>query len=234
MAAAKKEKETIAIKPLRIKRIPIRIVGDSPIIIHAWSEKAKKEMLDTQQGNNKTKKKPTKLPFDDFARALYWLTPMPEIEWYDEQLGEKRMIVTEEVFDEAVKNGARFGFPANSFKLAANSAAYRLGWVKNQMELRGSYFLNAEDGSELAEIKGSVPVCREDMVKVGMGSADLRYRPIFENWYCDMILEYNESGSMKLNDILSCLNAGGYACGAGEWRPERDGSFGRFHIETIK
>ena len=39
---------------------------------------------------------------------------------------------------------------------------------------------------------------------------------------------------MKLNDILSCLNAGGYACGAGEWRPERDGSFGRFHIETIK
>ena len=46
MAAAKKEKETIAIKPIKKKRIPIRIVGDSPIIIHAWSEKAKKEMLD--------------------------------------------------------------------------------------------------------------------------------------------------------------------------------------------
>ena len=228
---AAKTTETVAINPLKLKRIPIRIVGDTPLIVHAWSEKAKKEMLDAQQGKGKTKKKPTKMPFDDFARALYWITPMPEVEIDDEATGEKRMVVTEEIFDEAVQNGARFGFPANSFKLAANSSAYRLGWVKNQMGLRGAYFLNAEDGSELVEIKGSTPVIREDMVKVGMGSADLRYRPMFEEWYCDMILEYNESGDMKLNDILSCIEAGGYVCGVGEWRPEKDGNFGRFHIE---
>ena len=228
---AAKTTETVAINPLKLKRIPIRIVGDTPLIVHAWSEKAKKEMLDAQQGKGKTKKKPTKMPFDDFARALYWITPMPEVEIDDEATGEKRMVVTEEIFDEAVQNGARFGFPANSFKLAANSSAYRLGWVKNQMGLRGAYFLNAEDGSELVEIKGSTPVIREDMVKVGMGTADLRYRPIFEEWYCDMILEYNESGDMKLNDILSCIEAGGYVCGVGEWRPEKDGNFGRFHIE---
>ena len=72
---------------------------------------------------------------------------------------------------------------------------------------------------------------REDMVKVGMGTADLRYRPMFEEWYCDMVLEYNASGEMKLNDILSCIEAGGYVCGIGEWRPEKDGQFGRFHIE---
>lgn len=228
---AAKTTETVAIKPLKLKRIPIRIVGDTPLIVHAWSEKAKKEMLDAQQGKGKTKKKPTKMPFDDFARALYWITPMPEVEVDDEATGEKRMVVTEEIFDEAVQNGARFGFPANSFKLAANSSAYRLGWVKNQMGLRGAYFLNAEDGSELVEIKGSTPVIREDMVKVGMGSADLRYRPMFEEWYCDMILEFNESGDMKLNDILSCIEAGGYVCGVGEWRPEKDGQFGRYHIE---
>ncbi len=225
-------KDTVTIKPLILKRIQIRIIGDTPLIVHAWSEKAKKEMLDTQQGKGKTKKKPTKMPFDDFARALYWITPMPEVMIDDEATGEKRMVVTEEIFDEAIKNGAKFGFPANSFKLAANSSAYRLGWVKNQMGLRGAYFLNAEDGSELVEIKGSTPVIREDMVKVGMGSADLRYRPMFENWYCDMILEYNESGDMKLSDILSCIEAGGYVCGVGEWRPEKDGSFGRFHIES--
>lgn len=228
---AAKTTETVAIKPLKLKRIPIRIVGDTPLIVHAWSEKAKKEMLDAQQGKGKTKKKPTKMPFDDFARALYWITPMPEVVIDDEATGEKRMVVTEEIFDEAVQNGARFGFPANSFKLAANSSAYRLGWVKNQMGLRGAYFLNAEDGSELVEIKGSTPVIREDMVKVGMGSADLRYRPMFEEWYCDMILEFNESGDMKLNDILSCIEAGGYVCGVGEWRPEKDGQFGRYHIE---
>lgn len=226
-----KSTETVAIKPLKLKRIPIRIIGDTPLIVHAWSEKAKKEMLDAQQGKGKTKKKPTKMPFDDFARALYWLTPIPEVEMEDPQTGEPRKVITEEAFDEAIQNGARFGFPANSFKLAGNSAAYRLGWVKNQMGLRGAYFLNAEDGSELVEIKGSTPVMREDMVKVGMGTADLRYRPMFEEWYCDMVLEYNASGEMKLNDILSCIEAGGYVCGIGEWRPEKDGQFGRFHIE---
>lgn len=226
-----KTSETVAIKPLKLKRIPIRIIGDTPLIVHAWSEKAKKEMLDAQQGKGKTKKKPTKMPFDDFARALYWLTPIPEVEMEDPQTGEPRKVITEEAFDEAIQNGARFGFPANSFKLAGNSAAYRLGWVKNQMGLRGAYFLNAEDGSELVEIKGSTPVMREDMVKVGMGTADLRYRPMFEEWYCDMVLEYNASGEMKLNDILSCIEAGGYVCGIGEWRPEKDGQFGRFHIE---
>lgn len=228
---AKTTKEQVTIKPLKITRIPIRIVGDTPLIVHAWSEKAKKQMLDTQIGKGKTNKKPEKIPFDDFARALYWITPMPETAIIDGVTGDERMVVTKELFDEAVQNGAKFGFPANSFKMAANSSAYRLGWVKNQMGLRGAYFLNAEDGGELVQIKGDTPIMREDMVKVGMGTADLRYRPEFRNWYCDMILEYNMSGDMKLDDIISCIQAGGYVCGVGEWRPEKDGNFGKFHIE---
>lgn len=225
------KKETVTIKPLKLKRIPIRIVGDSPLIVHAWSEKAKREMLDNQQGKTKLKKKPEKIPFDDFARALYWLTEMPTEAHVDAVTGEDREIVTEELFDKAIQNGARFGFPANSFKMAANSAAYRQEWVKNQMQLRGAYFLNAEDGGEYVEIKGDTPLCREDMVRVNNGGSDIRYRPVFEHWYCDMILEYNESGAMKLSDILTCLDAGGYCVGVGEWRPEKDGTFGRFHIE---
>lgn len=231
MAAAKKT-EIVEIKKPQIAHVKIRIVGDTPLIVHAWSEKAKREMLDAQQGKNKTKKKPERIPFDDFARALYWITPMPTETITDKCTNEKREVVTEDLFEQALNEGAKFGFPANSFKMAANSAAYRLGWVKNQMELRGAYFLNAEDGGELAEIKGCVPALREDVVKIGMGTADLRYRPIFENWYCDMILEYNKSGSMPLSDIISCIEAGGYSVGVGEWRPERDGAFGKYHVET--
>jgi hypothetical protein len=48
-----------------------------------------------------------------------------------------------------------------------------------------------------------------------------------------MILEYNENSNMKLDDILSCIQAGGYSVGVGEWRPERDGAFGKFHVETV-
>lgn len=230
---AAKKVEEIAIRKMETVTAKIRIVGDSPLIVHAWSEKAKREMLDTQTGKNKTKKKPCKLPFDDFARALYWITPMPTETIKDPCNGEQRDVVTEELFDKAVDEGAKFGFPANSFKMAGNSAAYRMGWVKNQMQLRGAYFISSEYG-ELAEIKGDVPMLREDTVRVGMGSSDLRYRPIFENWYCDLTLTIDKGYGLSLDDIVNVIQAGGSGVGIGEWRPEKDGIFGRYHVELKK
>lgn len=225
---AVKKEETVTIGRIEVARVPITIVGDTPLIVHRWSEKAKKQILDTQMKATKTKGKAIRDPFDDFAQALYWITDKPDD---GSGSGEGLGKITEEMFEEAVKNGAKFGFPTNSIKMAGNAAAYRLGWVKNQMQLRGSYFLRSEYG-ELAEIKGDVPVIREDNVVVGMGSADLRYRPEFRNWHMDLILEYNANGDMTLEQILNCINAGGYACGIGEWRPERDGDFGRYHLAT--
>ena len=228
---ATKAQEIIKINKPRLSRLNIRIVGDTPLIMHNWDEKNKRMMLEAQQGKAATKKKPCKIPFDDFARSLYWMTPMPTETIIDSGNGEMREVVTEELFEQALENGARFGFPANAFKMAGNAAAYRNGLVKNQMALRGAYFLNAPDNGELVEIKGDKPQCREDIVHVGMGSADLRYRAIFEHWYCDMVVEYNAAGVMKIDDILSCIELGGYGVGVGEWRPECDGIFGRYHIE---
>ena len=233
MAAAKKTEE-ITIRKVEYAKCKIRIIGDSPIIIHAWSEKARKEMLDAQTDTPKTKKKPCKMPFDDFARALYWLTTMPTETIKDPCNGEMREIVTEDLFDKAIEEGARFGFPINAFKMAGNSAAYRKGWVKNQMSLRGAYFLESEDGGELVEIKGDKPKIREDMVKLQGSSSDLRYRPVFENWYCDMTLTLDTGFGLKMDDIINVINAGGSSCGVGEWRIERDGIFGRYHVEILK
>ena len=216
--AAKKTETAIEIRPLEIKTIPVRIVGDTPLIVHAWSEKAKRMMLETQMKLTKTKAKEIRDPYSDFVNSLYWLEGKPEED-------------TPKAFDEAVKNGARWGFPVGAIKQAANSAAYRMGWVKNQMELRGSYFLRTKDG-DIAEIMGSVPVMREDMVRVGMGTADLRYRGEFSPWHMDFELQYNASGNLTLEQILNCINAGGFVCGIGEWRPEKDGSNGKFHVET--
>lgn len=217
--AAKKETEVIEIRPLDIKRVKVRITGDTPLIVHAWSEKAKRQMLEAQMKTTKTKAKDVRDPFDDFIQSLYWLEGKPEES-------------TPDAFEDAINNGAKWGFPVGAIKQAGNSAAYRLGWVKNQMQLRGSYFLQTEFG-DMAEIKGSIPEIREDMVRIGMGSADLRYRGEFKNWYMDMTLEYNASGDMTLEQILNVINAGGYTCGIGEWRPEKDGSFGKYHIETV-
>lgn len=210
---------TIAITPIEIREVPIRIVGDTPLIVHAWDQKAIQMMLDAQMGKTKTKAREKKDPFADFIGSMYWITEPPK---------ER----TQKAFEKALADGAKFGFKVGAIKQAANSAAYRMKWVKNQMELRGTYFLKSEYG-DLAEIKGCLPAPREDMVRVGMGTADIRYRAEFKNWYMDFLLEYNASGDMSLEQIINCINAGGYACGIGEWRPEKDGDFGRFHVEAV-
>lgn len=223
MATKKKEvQEKVELFSLDMRTVPIRIVGDSPLVVHAWSEKAKKQMLDTQMGVTKTKKKEMRRPFRDFVEAAYWLTEMPVADT-DEELKAK--------FDEAVANGAKWGFPITAIKQAANSAVYRLKWYKSIAELRGLFFLESEYG-ELGEIKGSVPVMREDSVKIGMGTADLRYRPMYENWHMDFVMRYNAS-AISLEQLLNNINAGGQTCGIGEWRPERDGDFGLFHVAAL-
>ena len=214
---AKKEIEVLTITGLDIKEVPIKIVGDTPLIVHAWSEKAKRMMLDAQMKATKTKAKELRDPYDDFIQSMYWIEGKPDVS-------------TPEAFEESVKNGAKWGFPVGAIKMAGNAAAYRLGWVKNQMELRGSYFLKSEYG-DMARIISDEPIMREDMVRVGMGSADLRYRAEYDNWSMNLILEYNASGNMTLEQIVNVINAGGYVCGLGEWRPEKDGINGRYHIE---
>ena len=63
--------ELIEIKPIEIKKFKIKIIGDTPLIMHAWSEKAKREMLEAQQGKKKGKKKDPKNPVVDFINSMY-------------------------------------------------------------------------------------------------------------------------------------------------------------------
>lgn len=223
---ATKKTEVVEIKPLEIKKINVTLIGDTPLIMHKWSEKAKKEMLDAQQGKSKGKKKRAKNPVADFIASMYWLDGSePEI---TDDMSEEDC---ERAFLTAIENGARFGFPATAFKKAAISAAYRMGWSKDKVSLQGAFFIDADEG-ELVEIKSDAPIMREDPVKIGMGTSDLRYRGEFDNWRADITLTYNANGQYSLDNILTMLNAGGYTCGVGEWRTEKGGQNGMFHIGT--
>lgn len=216
MATTKKD-EIIEIKPLDIKTVNLRIVGDTPLIMHAWSEKAKRMMLDAQTGKAKGKKKEYKNPVEDFINSMYWLDGKPTE-------------YTEEAFDAAVAGGARFGFPVTAFKQAAISAAFRMGWSKNKVSLQGEFFFEADENG-MIEVQSDTPFMREDMVKVGMGTADLRYRGEFRNWSAEIVMRWNANGSYPLENIINMINAGGYVCGVGEWRPEKSGQNGMFHVE---
>lgn len=227
---ATKKTEVITIKPIEKVTAEITIVGDSPLIVHAWSEKAKREILDAQQGKKAGKKKDFKNPVADFINSMYWLDGTPNIP--DGASEEK----AEKIFDDAIKKGARFGFPSVALKKAAVSAAYRQGWTKDKVSANGSFWLTGvnDDPEFLEIITDEPPVMREDMVKVGMGTADIRYRGEFHNWKCRCRISYLKDGVFNLENIIAMINLGGFCCGLGEWRTEKSGLSGAFHVATDK
>ena len=213
------KKEVIEIRPISIRKATIRIVGDTPLIMHAWSEKAKRELLETMMKTTKTTAKEAKKPVEEFIRSMYWLTPMPTE-------------MTEDGFEKAVANGAQFGFPVSAIKQAAISAAYRLGWTKDKMSMRGTFFIDGGK-NQMVRIYSDPPIMREDLVRIGQGKPDIRYRGEFRNWYADLEISFNQNGQYTLEQIINIINAGGYSCGLGEWRPERDGQYGMFHVAAV-
>lgn len=196
MAVAKKaEAATLSIPPLTIKSVVLHIVGDSEVITHQWSEKAKKQMRDKQMGKASTGKE-HKVPEEDYEGAFYRL-----------------------------ENGAP-AIRTISFKAAAVDAATQLK-AMTKVYLRGAFHVIGE----LVEIQGE-PYMREDMVRVGMGTADLRYRPGFPAWRVDLPVRFNPN-AITLEQLVHLMNQAGFSCGVGEWRPQKDGPFGMFHVEGV-
>ena len=215
--AKKNEAAIIEIKPINIVTTTVRIAGDTPLIMHRWSEKAKRMILEKQMKKTKSSAKEAKNPVEDFIESVYWMEGKPTE-------------YTEEAFDESCRNGARFGFPVTAIKQATISSAYRNGITKDMASLRGAFFIAGEGSELLAEVKGSAPTMREDMVRVGMGVADIRFRGEFANWYMDLQVSYNANGAYTLDQIINLINVGGFSCGIGEWRPEKDGNCGMYHV----
>ena len=221
-------KEIITIKRPQTIKTNITLVGDTPLLVHGWSDKGKQMMLDEQQKNKKDKKaREIRDPFAEFMDAMYWVTPKPEES-------------TPEAFEDAIRNGAKFGFPISAIKQAALSASYRAGIIPNQTGMRSAFYLNAVNGvncgtgSELAIIDTpEPPELREDMVKIGGATkrADLRYRPQFNNWKIHLTVSLIDTDTFTMESIINAIELGGFTNGIGEWRMERDGDFGRFHVE---
>lgn len=195
MAVSKKTEEVVEIKAINIQRVTITLIGDSPLIVHAWSSKAKKEMLDKQMKKAKTAKA-AKDPSRDYEEAFYRL------------------------------DDGKPGFPTIAFKAAAVSAGGRFSDGLKMTELRGAFHIEGE----LVEVIGS-PRMREDMVRVGMGTADIRYRPEFPQWRVDLPVRYN-ADKISMEQMANIFNLAGFGVGVGEWRPEKDGQFGMFHVAT--
>jgi hypothetical protein len=211
MAAKTSKTVQVNIPDIQIKTATLRIEGTSPLIVHKFSEKARKEILDKCMQKAKSGKE-QKNPVMEFIQSLHWLTPMPEE-------------YTEDAFEVALAAGAKFGFPATGLKQSAVSGAYRAGLTKDKVSVYGSFHIL---GGELVEIQGT-PRMREDYATVANGAPEIRYRAEFPEWSMAFDINYNMS-VYSLEQIITFFNFGGFAVGLGDWRCEKGGVFGNYRI----
>jgi hypothetical protein len=120
------------------------------------------------------------------------------------------------------------GFPAAGFKAAMIRAAKMIGMVMKDTQT--AFFVQADDEeTQLVRVYGDSRM-RQDMVRVGMGSADVRFRPEYPIWEANLTIEFNE-GVLSLDQIYQLIKAAGYGCGIGEMRPEKGKfNYGRFAL----
>jgi hypothetical protein len=194
----------IVISKIATETIRVPLLGTSPLITHKFSEKAKRQMLDAMQG-----RKSPKEPKD------------PEREYRDAAYRH---------------DDGGYGIPAIAFKSATVSAARFFGKSVTMVGLRQTIFIAGEfskgEGMMLARISGE-PEMREDVVRVGNGGTDLRYRPCWQDWTTSLDITYVKS-MLTRDSVLSLVEAGGLGVGVGEWRPERRGEYGTYCIDPSR
>lgn len=189
----------IQLLPLLLVKVDLRVVGTTPLICHRWSVKAREMMLAKQQ--QKALNKPgMRVPEAEYLDSLY---PMPGGNAID----------------------GPWGFKAIAFKAAAVTACTSIGGI-SKVAARQAFHIDGIGDEQLVAIEGA-PQCREDMVRIGMGTADLRYRGQFTEWSVILPITYNKS-VISREQLVNLFNTAGFAVGVGEWRPEKDGTNGRF------
>jgi hypothetical protein len=195
---------TIQIDRIDAETMIVPIIGTSPLIVHRFSEKAKKQMLDAMQGRQTPKE--AKNPEAEYEAAFYRLK---DGDGYG---------FPSTAFKQATVGGARF----YGKKLTMTA-------LKQYLFFRGE---PGADGQSLVRLEGE-PHMREDVVRIGRGGTNLAYRPEFSEWRTALTVIYVKS-ALTRNSVLSLIDAGGMGVGVGEWRPERDGDFGTFRVDPSR
>jgi len=166
----------------------------------ALSNTARKEILDKQMG--KKKQRAPKDPEQDFQESIY-----------------------------QSKDGC-YGVPAEGIKQACVGACRFVDGLA-MTEARGAFFvmaqgLDKESGQQLVMLEGD-PEMHEAMVRLGGRTADVRFRAQFFPWRISFDVRYNPN-VITAEAIYNLVQLAGFHQGLCDWRPEKNGTFGMFHV----
>ena len=203
------EGQVVPLYELQTQTIEVPVVELSPLLMHKFSEKAKKAIEDKQQ-QKAAKAREAKDPEAEFRGAMYLMPGAA-----------------------ADSDHPDVGFPASGFKNAIVSACRFVDGIP-MTRVRGALFILA-DAAGLVRINYGEVRMREDAVRVGgkgkgTGTLDLRYRPEFLDWSATLRVQYN-AAVISPEQIVNLINIAGFSIGIGDYRPERDGENGRFTVK---
>lgn len=200
--------EVVRISRPRLRSATIPIVGISPYVQHAFSEKQRKQMEDTQRAGQQSRGKRVRQPKD--FDAVY----------------------------EAAKHVSQqgwLGIPAPAFRNAMISACRLVGIVMTRAKL--SVFVESDgidrnDGTPLVRIIGE-PRIHQATVRNETGVADIRWRPMWEEWSAGVRVTWDED-QFSATDVFNLMLRAGMQVGIGEGRPDSPNSnglgWGRFEV----
>lgn len=217
----------IVIRPPQIGFIRIPITGIEPLLVHAWSQKARDKMRGGQMAVPGTDPKvggkkghSPRDPHADYNGARY-IYRDKKIEWD--------------------------GIPAVAFKGALVGAVRQVSGLA-MTDARRMIFVRHDGIAEylspfscktqigLVRIFGT-PEMREDTARNDNGSTDLRYRPQYWPWSAILQIEFNAS-RLSVEAIVNLVENAGYFEGVCEWRPgskeSNTGQLGRWEVDKSK
>lgn len=200
-AETAQEESKLMIPPIKKAVAVVTIVGDSPLLVNKFSEKSKREMLEKQTKKAKGAKE---------ARD-----PMAEIEAATYRLPNKK-----------------FGIPASGLKNCAVSACKFIDGVP-MTRAKGAFFV-MEDADGLVELKTDSGLeIDERMVAIGPFGKKTkmsRFRPRFDDWSVTFKVLYDPD-LLSAEQLLNLYERAGFSVGLCEYRPEKSGSMGMFHVK---
>jgi hypothetical protein len=192
--------------------LQLRLMGrpGSPLVIHAFTEKAKQEIRDKQQKKAKGAKD-TRDPHTEFLAARY----------LDEEGRECAPITA--IKKALVSAGTAMD---NITKIAIRQAIFVAPTVAPASMLVP---IERPDGTP------AIGVMREDAVTIGINTRGLVYRPEYREWRLQVTVEYN-SRLLSEEQVVALAEQAGWGVGICEGRPERSSAlgWGRFEVEVVR
>jgi hypothetical protein len=195
------EERGIVIKPPRLREAGFVLVGLAPLVQNKFSEKSRRQMMETQAAGPQSRSKRVREPknFDAvFHNAIHY----SEEGW--------------------------IGIPAPAFRAALISACRLVGFKMTIAKL--SVFvlhdgLDRDDGTPLVRLIADEPERHEASVRNESGVADVRVRPMWRTWKLILRVRWDED-QFSLDDVVNLLKRAGMQVGIGEGRPDSRQSAG--------